>query len=89
MPWDAASPKAMLLRPTNIDLLDCDCQLPTMESAGGRSRPVRAMLCVGRIFPVAVEPCGAGGFGQPPLFRGILVSGDAVAGRKPQLVVSG
>jgi hypothetical protein len=34
------SPKAMLLRPTNVDLQECDCHLPAMESAGRRSRPV-------------------------------------------------
>ncbi len=34
------SPKAMPLRPTNLDLPECDCHLPTMESAGRRSRPV-------------------------------------------------
>ena len=34
------SPKAMLLRPTNVDLSECDCHLPTMESAGRRSHPV-------------------------------------------------
>ena len=34
------SPKAMLLRPTNVDLPECDCHLPPMESDGRRSRPV-------------------------------------------------
>ena len=32
------SPKAILLRPTGVDLLECDCHLPTMESDGRRSR---------------------------------------------------
>ena len=41
MPWDAA--KAMLLRPTNVDLPECDCHLPPMESGGRRSRPVGVM----------------------------------------------
>ena len=36
------SPKAMLLRPTNVDLPECDCHLPTMESDGRRSRPVES-----------------------------------------------
>ena len=35
------SPKAMLLRPTNVDLPECDCHLPPMESDGRRSRPVQ------------------------------------------------
>ena len=35
------SPKAMLLRPTNVDLPERDRHLPTMESAGRRSIPVR------------------------------------------------
>jgi len=40
------SPKAMLPRgPTNVDLPECDCQLPTMVSAGMRSRP-RELLFV-------------------------------------------
>ena len=30
------SPKAMLLRPTNVGLPKCECHLPTMESAGRR-----------------------------------------------------
>ena len=34
------SPKAMLLRPTNVDIPECDCHLPPMESDGRRSRPV-------------------------------------------------
>ena len=37
------NPKAMLLRPTNVDLQECDCHLPPMESVqsdGRRSRPV-------------------------------------------------
>ena len=34
------SPKAMLLRPTNVDLPECYCHLLTMVSAGMRSRPV-------------------------------------------------
>ena len=34
MPWDAARLKAMLLSPTSVDLPECDCHLPTMESAG-------------------------------------------------------
>ena len=38
------SPKAMLLRPTNVDLPECDCHLAAMESAGRRSRPV--LVCV-------------------------------------------
>ena len=38
------SPKAMLLRPTNIDRPECECQLPTMESVGRRSRQIRSRM---------------------------------------------
>jgi hypothetical protein len=37
----------MLLRPTNFDLPECDCHLPTMVSAGRRSRPVGKWTIVG------------------------------------------
>ena len=40
------SPKAMLLRPTNVDLPECDCHLPPMESDGRRSRPVAGMQTI-------------------------------------------
>ena len=38
------SPKAMQLRLSNIDLPECDCHLPTMESAGRWSRPVTVRI---------------------------------------------
>ena len=37
------SPKAMLPHPTNVDLPECDCHLPPMESDGRRSRPVESI----------------------------------------------
>ena len=43
------SPKAMPLRPTNVDLLECDCHLPTMVSAGRMSCPVPLMLIGGSL----------------------------------------
>ena len=34
------SPKAVLFRPINVDIPECDCHLPTMVSNGKRTRPV-------------------------------------------------
>ena len=34
VPWDAAKPEGHVAPPTNVDLPECDCHLPPMESDG-------------------------------------------------------
>ena len=51
-------PEAMLLRPTNVDLPECDCHHPPMESDGRRSRPVEHHLIADlkdRVHPALVQ----------------------------------